>query len=76
MHNSALRSIITDVNREIAALSPQATTALAASFAELVKLLALGPAPELRQCPTCQRTVMRAATLCGHCWAKLPALAA
>jgi hypothetical protein len=33
--------------------------------------LALGPEPEYRQCPACQHTVMRVATICGHCWTKL-----
>ena len=44
---------------------------LLASFADLVEQLALGPEPEVRPCPICKTVVMRAATLCGHCWTKL-----
>jgi hypothetical protein len=46
-------------------------TALLASWAKLVELLELRPAPELRKCPFCGRIVMRAATSCGTCWRKL-----
>ena len=34
----------------------------------------LGPIPEVRDCPHCGRVGMRAATVCGHCWKKLPPL--
>jgi hypothetical protein len=47
---------------------------LMASWGELVELLALGPPPEIRECPACQHVCMRAATLCGHCWARLTPL--
>ncbi len=43
-----------------------------ASWAEVVRLLALGRAPEFRECPVCGNAGMRAARLCGRCWAKLP----
>jgi len=46
-------------------------TDLAAAWAQLVKLLALGPAPEYRECPHCKKLGMRAATRCGFCWAML-----
>lgn len=45
--------------------------ALFASFADLVKQLALGPEPEVRECPHCKGIGMLAATRCGTCWAKL-----
>lgn len=41
------------------------------SFDRLVTALALGPAPELRLCPHCGSSGMRAAIRCGTCWAKL-----
>src|SRR5512138_1046598 len=65
--------------RHVSLLSAEATTGtgrkpigdLAASWAELVKVMALGPEPKLRECPVCHKTGMRAATLCGYCWTKL-----
>jgi hypothetical protein len=33
--------------------------------------LALGPDPAVVHCPSCDATIMRDATLCGHCWTKL-----
>ena len=42
------------------------------TFSRLVKLLALGPEPAVRDCPSCGRKVMREATLCGYCWSRLP----
>ncbi len=49
--------------------------ALRTSWERLVTWLALGPAPQLRDCPKCGRSGMRDATLCGYCWEKLPELA-
>lgn len=48
---------------------------LRAAWADLVGQLALGPEPALRACPRCHQLGMRAATLCGHCWAALTPLA-
>ena len=31
-------------------------------------------APATRTCPTCGKTIMAAATLCGYCWTKTDAL--
>jgi hypothetical protein len=45
------------------------------SWAMLVELLALGPAPEMRECPVCRHRGMRAATRCGFCWTALAPLA-
>ena len=38
------------------------------AWTALVEALALGPAPELRDCPSCGKSGMRAATRCGSCW--------
>jgi hypothetical protein len=72
-----LRTIITAIDRELSLL-PGSTSgdraggdALRTSWAELVEVLALGPAPETRQCPICGHLGMRAATRCGNCWSKL-----
>lgn len=50
--------------------------ALRASWADLVTQLNLGTEPEVRGCPRCGGTVMRAARLCGNCWMKLTPLPA
>ena len=77
-----LRTIVDTIDRQLSCL-PKPTVAggrdalpgeLAMCFAELVKLLALGPAPESRQCPICKHSGMRAATRCGYCWMKLAPL--
>jgi hypothetical protein len=76
---SRLRATVAAISREISQLPIQVTdgairnppNGLRASFADLVDQLALGPEPEVRQCPVCKRTGMRAATLCGYCWTKL-----
>lgn len=68
-----------EIRREISRLPIQITdddgkkptNGLAASWADLVEQLALGPEPEVRECPVCKHIGMRAATLCGHCWTKL-----
>jgi len=59
--------------------SPSSTTEdkeLRVLWAELVQLLvksrALEPARELRECPICGATGMRAATRCCRCWTRLP----
>jgi hypothetical protein len=76
---AVLRPLLGDIDREIAALfgpaPPEgvlASAALRASWARLIGMLALGPAPELRACPACHRDCRRAATVCGHCWTTLP----
>ncbi len=50
---------------------PQAPTDLSIAWADLVDQLALGPEPEVRECPACHRICMREATACGHCFASL-----
>ena len=70
-----LRAIVATIDREMSRLPGSATTGatdgLIVSWAELVKLLALGPAPEVRECPVCKHFGMLAATRCGYCWTKL-----
>ena len=78
-----LRATVAAIDQEIARLPRPVTTGgtqiltngLAASWADLIEQLALGPEPDLRECPLCHHVGMRAATLCGHCWTKLPVLA-
>jgi hypothetical protein len=67
-----LREIVGAIDREIAQAPPTAT--LRAAWVELVAVLALGPAPQTRQCPTCHGIGMRAASRCGNCWAALAPL--
>jgi hypothetical protein len=76
---SYLRSVVAKVDCEISRLvqvgngEPLGTTDnLRDRWKELVSLLALGPEPEYRECPSCHRIGMRFATRCGHCWIALP----
>jgi hypothetical protein len=73
-----LRAVVSTIERELSRLSREATPeyressrGLMASWAQLVELLALGIAPEVRACPNCHHVCMREATRCGHCWATL-----
>ena len=74
---SRLRDTIATIERQISRLPAApggdggARSELMASFGTLVEQLALGPEPEVRQCPSCGRTCMRAASRCGHCWTRL-----
>jgi hypothetical protein len=69
-----LRQLIANVDGELVRTS--ASEGLTGSWAEMMKLLAVGPAPEVRTCPACGNLGMRGASLCGHCWAKLQPLPA
>jgi hypothetical protein len=78
-----LRTLIATIDCELSPVPRSAmgdgvaaTDLLHRSWAELVELLDLGPAPEVRQCPVCHHHGMRAATRCGYCWTKLSPLAA
>ena len=76
---SRLRAIVASLEQEISRLPRPVTAAdgttpsdpIRASWAELVAMLAMGPEPEVRECPVCGRIGMRAATICGYCWTKL-----
>lgn len=72
-----LRRILADIDRGLALLPAEAasgSSALRASVAELVATLALGPAPETRECPKCKQVGFRGATRCINCWATLAPL--
>jgi hypothetical protein len=75
-NSDGLRPIVEKLDREMASLAAGGanTSTLLATWAKLVAFLALGPAPELRECPFCGSTGMRAARLCGVCWRKLEPL--
>ena len=65
-----LRNAVEGVEEQLAA--NECSSALRAAWTTLVNLLALGPAPELRECPACGKVGRRAARLCGYCWIELP----
>lgn len=65
----AVRAAVEAVEREVGLAAESAS--LRSSWRRLVEVLALGPAPELRACPHCGSTGMRAATRCGTCWERL-----
>lgn len=72
-----LRDLVSAIEPDITQLPRPLTEredALFSSWAELVSLLALGPEPEMRECPFCKKLGIRAAALCGHCWQRLPPL--
>ena len=69
---TTLRTLVSVIERELATAAP--TEALRAAWAEMMETLALGAAPELRQCTTCGNFGMRAATRCMFCWSSLPLL--
>ncbi len=69
-----LRLLMAKVDEEL--VRAPVSEGLKGSWAEMVKLLAVGPAPDVRTCPVCSNIVMREATLCGHCWSKLDSLPA
>jgi len=76
---SRLRDLVAAIEGEMARLPEPIQTAdgkaapsgLHASWARLVDQLALGPEPEVRECPVCKHIGMRAATVCGYCWTTL-----
>jgi hypothetical protein len=67
-----LRSVVAAIDQEIANAPP--TAAMKTAWSELVGLLALGPAPATRVCPTCKGVGMRAASRCSNCWSALERL--
>lgn len=69
-----LRVVVDVIGRET--VQSPSTPAFHTAWAELVALLALGSAPETRECPVCHGIGMRAASRCGRCWAALQPLPA
>jgi hypothetical protein len=69
---ATLRTLVTAIERQFTVVPPPEE--LRAAWAEMVDVLALGPPPELRTCPTCGEIGMRAATRCIRCWSSLPLL--
>jgi hypothetical protein len=79
---SRLRGLVAAVEGEMALVLGTLTTpetqprktALEMTWSNLVKMLDLGPEPEMRVCPSCKQLCMLGATRCGTCWQHLPAL--
>jgi hypothetical protein len=78
MLHDGLRAFVDAVARDLSRLTHSASAPdaasvarLVASWARLVEFLALGPPPEVRECPHCGAVGMRAATRCGYCWNEL-----
>lgn len=69
-----LRAAVDVIGREI--VQSPSTPAFQVAWTELVAILALGPAPETRECPVCHGIGMRAASRCGRCWSALEPLPA
>ena len=69
---ATLRSLVAAIEEQFAVVPPPEQ--LRAAWAEMVDVLALGPPPALRTCPTCGEIGMRAATRCMHCWSSLAPL--
>jgi len=67
-----LRAVVAVIDQELVQAPP--TPALRAAWDELVSVLALGPAPQTRECPVCHSIGLRAASRCGYCWAALEPL--
>ena len=63
----AIRSLGTHENELIGAQM----TGLRSSWANLVRLMAIEPAPAARKCPRCGHPGLSVATRCGFCWLKL-----
>ena len=71
-----IRAIVAEIDLEISRLpsirtsdgNGTPTSALFASWAELVDKLGLGPEREAPKCPVCRRSGVRAHTRCWHCW--------
>ena len=67
-----LRNLVSVIESELTSTAPG--SALRVAWGQVVEILALGPAPELRECPSCGGSGMRTATRCMYCWSALPLL--
>jgi hypothetical protein len=65
---------VASFERELVRSAGGKDDALAASWAALVRLLALESPAQTRRCPRCDAVGMRAATRCGRCWSLLTPL--
>jgi hypothetical protein len=82
MDQDRIRELIARVDLEISGLqvgaslteNPTPAGGLVDAWDDLISALGLGTAPAVRECPRCQRTIMRLARLCGHCWMTLTPL--
>jgi hypothetical protein len=78
---SALRLQAARVDRELSRLGdeeqigPQKLAGLIEAWAGLLDSLALGPEPALRECPFCQRSIVKAAVRCRYCMKRSAATA-
>jgi len=77
-----LRAAVASVDHEMDKLAIRRTQTedaapepLLTAWRELLDKLDLGPPPQLRSCPVCGQSGMRAATRCGYCWSTLEPLA-
>lgn len=64
-----LRGAVARVEEQLA--MGDCSPTLRAAWTALIDALALGPDPQLRECPSCGAIGMLAATRCGHCWIAL-----
>ena len=69
---ATLRTLVAAIERELAGAAP--TEPLRVAWTQMVEVLALGSAPELRECAVCHEIGMRAASRCMRCWSSLPPL--
>jgi hypothetical protein len=69
---ATLRGLVATIERALVSVAPG--DELRVAWTQMVELLALGAAPEQRECPVCHAVGMRAATRCMHCWSSLPLL--
>ena len=78
MHHDEIRALLADVQKQVTLIAASATTdqakgesaGLTSAWEALEKHLAIEPRPRTRECPTCHKTIIRAATLCANCWNK------
>ena len=68
MNHTELRALVARMQEQV---TSSGGADLGKAWDSLVAHLALGAAPDTRACPHCQKTIMKAATLCGYCWTKL-----